>query len=73
VTVCSHCAGLHSNKSRQAAYWIDYGRALTRLRGRHDDAVTALRRTETLSQLHTLRNPFIRDVMRRDCADPNWL
>jgi transcriptional regulator with XRE-family HTH domain len=53
----------HPNRSRQAAYWIDYGRALARLRGRHDDAVVALRRAETVSPLHTLRNPFVRDVL----------
>jgi hypothetical protein len=29
----------HPSRSRQAAYWMDYGRALARLRGRHDDAV----------------------------------
>ncbi|MBV8995592.1 MAG: XRE family transcriptional regulator, partial [Pseudonocardiales bacterium] len=45
------------------AYWIDYGRALARLRGRHDDAVVALRRAEEVSPLHTLRNPFVRDVI----------
>ncbi|MGH3699692.1 MAG: hypothetical protein ACRDQY_09535 [Pseudonocardiaceae bacterium] len=54
---------VHPNQSRQAAYWIDYGRALARLRGRHDDAVKALRRAEALSPLHTLRNPFVRGVL----------
>jgi transcriptional regulator with XRE-family HTH domain len=54
---------VHPNRSRQAAYWIDYGRALARLRGRHNDAVIALRRAETVSPLHTLRNPFVRDVL----------
>jgi hypothetical protein len=54
---------VHPNRSRQAAYWIDYGRALARLRGRHDAAVMALRRAEVVSPLHTLRNPFVRDVL----------
>jgi transcriptional regulator with XRE-family HTH domain len=54
---------MHPNRSRQVAYWIDYGRALARLRGRHDDAVKALRRAEVLSPLHTLRNPFVREVL----------
>ncbi|MGH3777655.1 MAG: helix-turn-helix domain-containing protein [Pseudonocardiaceae bacterium] len=54
---------VHPNRSRQAAYWIDYGRSLARLRGRHNDAVMALRRAEVLSPLHTLRNPFIRDTI----------
>jgi transcriptional regulator with XRE-family HTH domain len=54
---------VHPNRSRQAAYWIDYGRALARLRRRHDDAVRALRRAEALSPLHMLRNPFVREVL----------
>ncbi|MGH3673920.1 MAG: helix-turn-helix domain-containing protein [Pseudonocardiaceae bacterium] len=54
---------VHPNRSRQAAYWIDYGRALARIRGRQDQAVLALRRAEEVSPLHTLRNPFVRDVL----------
>jgi transcriptional regulator with XRE-family HTH domain len=54
---------VHPNRSRQAAYWIDYGRALTRLRGHQDDAVIALRRAETISPLHTPRNLFVREVL----------
>ncbi|MGH3823766.1 MAG: helix-turn-helix domain-containing protein [Pseudonocardiaceae bacterium] len=53
----------HPNLSRQTAYWLDYGRALARLRGRQDDAVMALHRGETLSPLHMQRNPFVRDVL----------
>lgn len=53
----------HPNRSRQAAYWMDYGRALTRLRGRHDDAVLALRHSEMLDALNMQRNPFVRDVL----------
>jgi DNA-binding XRE family transcriptional regulator len=56
---------VHPNRSRQTAYWIDYGRALARLRGRHDDAVMALRRAETISPLHTVRNPLVRDVLAK--------
>jgi hypothetical protein len=54
---------VHPNRSRQTAYWIDYGRALARLRGRQDHAVMALRRAETISPLHTLRNPLARDAI----------
>lgn len=36
----------HANRSRQVAYWADYGQALARLRGRHEDAVRAPRRAE---------------------------
>jgi transcriptional regulator with XRE-family HTH domain len=53
----------HPNVPRRAVYWIDYGRALTRLRGRQDDAVMALHRGESLSPLHIQRNPFVRDVL----------
>jgi hypothetical protein len=51
------------NRSRQTAYWLDYGRALARLRRRQDDAVMALRRGEQISPLHMQRNPFMRDVL----------
>jgi hypothetical protein len=53
----------HPNRSRQAAYWVNYGRALTRLRERQDDAVMAFRRAEVISSFHTLRNPFVRDAL----------
>ena len=56
---------LHPNRSRQAAYWIDYGRALARLRGRQNDAVRALLRAETLCRLHLHRNPFVPDVLAK--------
>ncbi|MBV8540225.1 MAG: helix-turn-helix domain-containing protein [Pseudonocardiales bacterium] len=53
----------HPNLSRQAVYWLDYGRALTRVRGRHDDAVLALRRAERISPVHLHRNPLARDAL----------
>ncbi len=53
----------HGNRSRQAAYWADYGRALARMRGRHDDAVMALRRAELISPHRIQRNPIIRNVL----------
>ncbi|MGH3997530.1 MAG: XRE family transcriptional regulator, partial [Pseudonocardiaceae bacterium] len=53
----------HPHSSRQAAYWVDYGRALTRLRGRRDDAVMALRRAEVISPHHVHRNPMVREVI----------
>ncbi len=54
---------LHPNLPRRAVYWLDYGRALARLRGRQDDAVMALHRGETLSPQHMQCNPFVRDVL----------
>jgi len=54
---------VHPNRSRQAAYWLDYGRALARLPRRREDAVMALYRGETLSPLHSQRNPFVREIL----------
>jgi transcriptional regulator with XRE-family HTH domain len=54
---------VHPNLPRRAVYWVDYGRALTRLRGRHDHAVMALCRAEKMSPHHVLRNPFMPDVL----------
>jgi hypothetical protein len=53
----------HPSRDRQAAYWLDYGRALARLRGRHGDAVLALRRGEMLSAPTVQRDPFAREVL----------
>ena len=39
----------HPLRGRQAAYWVTYGKALARLRGRRDDAALALRRAERIS------------------------
>ncbi|MBV9730816.1 MAG: helix-turn-helix transcriptional regulator [Pseudonocardiales bacterium] len=53
----------HANRSRQVAYWADYGQALARLPGRHDEAVVALRRAELISPHRIQRNPIIREVL----------
>ncbi|MDQ2882225.1 MAG: XRE family transcriptional regulator [Actinomycetota bacterium] len=53
----------HPNVPRRAAYWVDYGRALARMRGRHGDAVMAFRRAETISPLHLHRSPMARDTL----------
>lgn len=53
----------HTNRSRQAAYWTYYGRALTRLRGRHDDAVRALHQAERIVPHRVQRDPFARDAL----------
>lgn len=47
----------------QAGYWITYARALARLRGRRDDAVAALLRTEELCPPRLYRDPFARDLI----------
>ncbi|MGH3940025.1 MAG: helix-turn-helix domain-containing protein [Pseudonocardiaceae bacterium] len=54
---------VHPYQSRQSAYWRDYGRGLAHLRGRHDDAVRALRRAETIHPHRVLRDPFVRDTL----------
>jgi transcriptional regulator with XRE-family HTH domain len=65
----------HVNRSGQAAYWADYGRALARMRGRQSDAVMALRRAELISPHRIQRGPVVREVLaellarsRRDAA-----
>jgi hypothetical protein len=47
----------------QAMYWVDYGRALARLRGRYEDAVMALLRAEKISPRRVHRNPLAREVI----------
>jgi hypothetical protein len=53
----------HPSRERQATYWIEYGRALARLRGREADAVMAFRRGEILYPIRLQRNMFARDVL----------
>jgi transcriptional regulator with XRE-family HTH domain len=53
----------HPWATRQAAYWVHCGRALTRVRGRSDEAVIAFRRAEKISPHHVHRNPMVRDVI----------
>lgn len=65
----------HPLKSRQADYWVTYGRALAQQRGRREDAIRAFRRAEQILPHYVLRDPFARDVIsyllprtRRDSA-----
>ena len=53
----------HPLRSRQAFYWANYGQALSRLRGRYEKAVRALRRAERISPHHVLRDPLTREVL----------
>ena len=53
----------HPFPVNQAQYWGHYGHALTRVRGRHDDAVVALRTAENLYPTKVLRDPMLRDVI----------
>ena len=52
-----------ADTARQAYFWVDYGRALARLRGRWDDAVHALRRAELIYPHSVQRNPFAREIL----------
>jgi hypothetical protein len=54
---------VHPNWPRRATYWVDYGRALARVRGRHEEAVMALRRAETISPLHLHRSPLAPEAL----------
>jgi transcriptional regulator with XRE-family HTH domain len=53
----------HPFPSGQAHYWMHYGRALARLRGRRDDAVRALRTAEDIFPIKVRRDPLVRDVI----------
>ena len=53
----------HPFPVNRAEYWVQYGRGLARVRGRHDDAVVALRTAEDLYPTKVLRNPMVRDVI----------
>lgn len=48
--------------ARRAGYWMNYGRALARVR-RREDAVLALHRAEKISPDEVQRNPFVRGVL----------
>ncbi|MGH3598746.1 MAG: hypothetical protein ACRDQH_00465 [Pseudonocardiaceae bacterium] len=54
---------LHPQRGSQALYWVHYGRALSRLRGRRDDAVMALRQAELISPHQVQRDPLARDIL----------
>jgi Helix-turn-helix domain len=47
----------------QADHWVNYGRALARVRGRRDDAVMAFLRAEEISPHRLYRDPFATDVI----------
>jgi hypothetical protein len=47
----------------QADYWVTYGRALARVRGRRDDAVVALHRAEEISPYRLYRDLFATGVI----------
>ena len=47
----------------QAYYWIHYGRALARLRGRQDDAVMAMRTAEDIFPTAVRRNRQAHDAI----------
>ena len=53
----------HPFPANRAAYWRYCGRALTRLRRRHHDAVAALRTAEDIFPAMVLRDPIARDVI----------
>ena len=49
--------------ARKAGYWMEYGQALARTRGRYDKAVRALRTAEQLFPERFRRNPFVQDTL----------
>ena len=64
VSIASHNIQPQRHQPQaQVRYWTYYGRALAWLRGRHDDAVRALRRAEAIHPHRVQRNPFVREVL----------
>ncbi len=53
----------HPSPSGRAHHWMFTGRALARLRGRHDDAVRALRTAEDIFPVKVRRDPMVRDAI----------
>lgn len=53
----------HPYPSGRAFHWMHYGRALARLRGRHDDAARALRTAEDIFPTLVRRDPMVRDAI----------
>jgi DNA-binding XRE family transcriptional regulator len=53
----------HLPRLAQADYWVNYGRALARVRRRRDDAIVAFRRAEEISPHRLYRDPFATDVI----------
>lgn len=53
----------HPLRSRQADYWVTYGRALAPQRGRREEAVLAFRHAEKILPHYVLRDPFAREVI----------
>ncbi len=53
----------HPFPVNRAHYWVQYGRALARLRGRRDDAVRALRTAEDIFPTKVRRDPIVREVI----------
>ncbi|HEY2766322.1 MAG TPA: XRE family transcriptional regulator, partial [Pseudonocardiaceae bacterium] len=53
----------HPFATNRAYYWVHYGRALARVRGRRNDAVMALRTAEELFPTKVRRDPMVRDVL----------
>lgn len=63
VSVAERLNPQAQDQTFQAYYWIGYGRALARLRGRYEDAVSAFRRAELISPHRVLRDPLTREVL----------
>jgi transcriptional regulator with XRE-family HTH domain len=53
----------HPYAVNRAYYWVHYGRALARLRGRHDEAVRALRTAEDIFPTKVRRDPRVRSAL----------
>lgn len=52
-----------TSHERRAMFWIDYGRALSKMRGRQDDAVAAFRNSERCAPLRVRSNIYAREAV----------
>jgi transcriptional regulator with XRE-family HTH domain len=51
------------SRVNRSLYWVHLGCALAQLRGRHDDAIRALRTAENIFPTMVLRNPNVREAI----------
>lgn len=54
---------VHPHRGSQALYWVDYGRALARVRNRLNDAALAFRRAERISPPYLHQDMTARDTL----------
>ncbi|MGH3865967.1 MAG: hypothetical protein ACRDQ4_07450 [Pseudonocardiaceae bacterium] len=54
---------VHPHRGSQALYWVDYGRALAKVRSRRNDATLAFRRAERISPPYLRQDLAARETL----------